>query len=114
MNASKLPRPAKEDQRGGVPIEELTRQDIRGFLEWVHEQAVDKEETNPARMANKSRENLRAVLAWAGEQDIVEALPRFPKQRPHRRVAGRHYLTKGPLSTSVTTQRKKDFCRPSP
>ena len=27
---------------GDVPIEELTRQEIRDFLDWVHEQAVEK------------------------------------------------------------------------
>jgi hypothetical protein len=73
---------------GGVPIEELTRPDIRDFLDWVYEQAVEREQTNPGRTTNKSRENLRAIMAWAWERDIVEVLPRFPKPRPHRRVAG--------------------------
>ena len=31
-------------------------------------------------------------MAWAWERDLVEVLPRFPKPRPHRRVARRHYL----------------------
>ncbi len=33
-------------------------------------------------------------MAWAWEQDLLEALPGFPKPRQHRAVAGRHYLTK--------------------
>jgi hypothetical protein len=33
-------------------------------------------------------------MSWAWEQDLVEALPRFPKMKPQRDVAGRHYLTK--------------------
>jgi hypothetical protein len=79
---------------GDVPIEELTRQEIREFLDWVHEQAIEKEQSNPARTANKCRENLRAIMSWAWERDIVDVLPRFPKPRLHRKVAGRHYLTK--------------------
>ena len=86
--------------RGGdVPIEELSRQEIRNFLDWVHEQAVNNGQTNPGRTANKSRENLRAIMSWAWERDIVDALPRFPKPRPHQRVAGRHYLTKAEMNT---------------
>ncbi len=50
------------DWGGGVPIEHLSRQDIRDFLDWVHEQAVDKDQSNPGRTANKPRENLRAVM----------------------------------------------------
>ena len=86
------------DWGGDVPIEELTRQEIRDFLDWVYEQAVDKSQTNPSRTANKARENLRAIMSWAWERDIVEVLPRFPKPRPHRRVAGRHYLTKAEIN----------------
>ena len=33
-------------------------------------------------------------MAWAWEQDLLEALPGFPTPRQHRAVAGRHYLTK--------------------
>jgi len=83
---------------GGVPIEELTRSVIREFLDWVHEHAVDQEGTNPGRTANKSRENLRAVMSWAWEQDLIDTLPRFPRPRPQRDVAGRHYLTKAELN----------------
>ncbi len=32
---------------GGVPIEELARRDIREFLNWVYENAVHKDGTNP-------------------------------------------------------------------
>jgi hypothetical protein len=83
---------------GDVSIEKLTRHEIRDFLDWVHEQAVKKEQTNPGRTANKSRENLRAIMSWAWERDIVEVLPRFPKPRPHRRIAGKHYLTKAEIN----------------
>ena len=52
----------------GVPFEELTRKDVREFLDRVHEHAVLPEGTNPGRTANKARENLRAVMSWAREQ----------------------------------------------
>ena len=73
----------------GVSIEELTRRDIRGFLDWVHEDALQQEGTNPGRTANEARENLRAVMSWAWEQDMVDVLPRFPELKPQRDVAGR-------------------------
>jgi hypothetical protein len=82
----------------GVPIEELRRQDIREFLDWVHKRAVEQEGTNPGRTANKARENLRAVMSWAWEQDLIDTLPRFPKPRKQRDVAGRHYLAKGEIN----------------
>ena len=77
----------------GVPIEDLNRKHIRDFLTWVYERASENG-TNPGRTANKAREQLKAVLAWAWDQEIVESLPRFPKRREQRDVAGRHYLTK--------------------
>src|SRR5215212_10251100 len=49
----------------GVPIERLTRTQIRQFLDWVYEQAVKEKGTNPGRTANKAREQLRAVISWA-------------------------------------------------
>ena len=82
----------------GIPIEELRRTDIREFLDWVHECAIDEEGTNPGRTTNKARENLRAVMSWAWERDLVASLPRFPKPRPQRDVAGRHYLTKAEIN----------------
>jgi len=82
----------------GVPIEELRRQDIRDFLDWVHERAVGDEGRNPGRTANKARENLRAIMSWAWEQDLIEMLPRFPKPRQQRDVAGRHHFTKAELN----------------
>jgi integrase len=83
---------------GGVAVEELSRREIRDFLDWVHERAVQKEGTNPGRTANKAREHLRAIMSWAWERDMVEVLPRFPKPRPQRDVAGRHYLTKAEIN----------------
>ncbi|MHB8898169.1 MAG: hypothetical protein ACYC6Y_05440 [Thermoguttaceae bacterium] len=83
---------------GGVAIENLGRKEIREFLDWVYEHAVADEGTNPGRTANKAREHLRAVISWAWEQDVIEVPPRFPKPKPQRDVAGRHYLTKAEIS----------------
>lgn len=82
----------------GEPIEKLTRRQIREFLDWVYQNAVNEEGTNPGRTANKARENLRAVMSWAWEEDLIGTLPRFPKPRPQRDVAGRYYLTKSELN----------------
>lgn len=49
----------------GVVIEQLDRKHIREFLAWVYDQAETGNGTNPDRTANKSREQLKAVLAWA-------------------------------------------------
>ena len=54
-----------KDWAGGAPIETLQRREIREFLDWVYEHAVEEQGTNPGRTANKTREHLRAVLAWA-------------------------------------------------
>jgi hypothetical protein len=89
----------KWEQWGAItPIEELQRKDIREFLDWVHERAVVQAGTNPGRTANKAREHLRAVLSWAWEQELIDSLPRFPKPREQRDVAGRHYLTKSEIN----------------
>ena len=64
----------------------------------MYERAVADQGTNPGRTANKAREHLRAVLSWAWEQELIDAPPRFPKPRPQRDVAGRHYLTKAELN----------------
>lgn len=89
----------KWDQWGkGVALEQIGRKEIRDFLDWVYERAVAEGGSNPGRTANKAREHLRAVMAWAWEQDLLDALPGFPKARPHRAVAGRHYLTKDELN----------------
>ena len=83
---------------GGVPLAKLGRKGIREFLDWVYEDATAQQGTNLGRTANKVRSHLRAVMLWAWEQDIVEALPRFPKHKPQRDVAGRHYLTKAEIN----------------
>lgn len=87
-----------KDWGGGVPIDKMGRKEIRELLDWVYEQAVVDEGTNPGRTANKAREQLRAVLSWAWDQELIEAPPRFPKSRPQRDVAGRHYLTKAEIN----------------
>jgi integrase len=78
----------------GVPIEKLGRQDIRAFLEWVHERAIAENGTNPGRTTNKAREHVRAVVSWAWDHELIDSIPRFSKPKPQRDVAGRHYLTK--------------------
>jgi integrase len=83
---------------GAVPIEQLGRREIGGFLDWVYEQAVAQEGTNPGRTANKARDHLRAVISWAWEEELIETPPRFPKPREQRDVAGRHYLTKAEIN----------------
>ena len=81
-----------------VPIEQMGRKEIREFLDWVHERAIAVDGSNPGCTSNKARENLRAVLAWALEQDLIDALPRFPQRKQQRSVAGRQYLTKAELN----------------
>lgn len=83
---------------GGTPIEKVGRKEVRSFLDWVYDDAVSRDGTNPGRTANKAREHLRAVLSWAWDQDLIDALPRFPKARQQRDVAGRHFLSKGEIN----------------
>jgi hypothetical protein len=54
-----------DDWGAGPSIEQLRRRDVREFLDWVHEQAIKDQGTNPGRTANKAREQLRAILSWA-------------------------------------------------
>ena len=82
----------------GVDVDQIERHHIRDFLDWVHDKATNDGGSNAGRTANKARENLRAIMSWAWEQDYVEKLPRFPKPKPQRDVAGRHYLTKSDLN----------------
>jgi hypothetical protein len=83
---------------GGIPVEQLARKDIREFLDWVYYQAVTGEGENPGRTANKAREQIRAILYWAWEQELIDTLPRFPAPIDQRDVAGRHYLTKAEIN----------------
>jgi hypothetical protein len=83
----------------GVDVDQIGRVHLRDFLDWVYEKAAGDGGSNAGRTANKARENLRAILSWAWEQDFVEKLPRFPKPKPQRDVAGRHYLTKSDLNS---------------
>jgi len=82
----------------GVDVDQIERHHIREFLDWVHERASHDGGSNAGRTANKARENLRAIMSWAWEQDYLGKLPRFPKPKPQRDVAGRHYLTKPDLN----------------
>lgn len=81
-----------------VTLEQLDRSVIRDFLKWVHDEAAENGGSNPGRTANKARAQLRAVVSWAWENDLIETPPRFPKALPQRDVAGRHYLTKAELN----------------
>jgi hypothetical protein len=83
---------------GAVPLEHLGRKEIREFIDWVHENAIARQARNRGRTSNKVRSHLRAVISWAWEQDLVDALPKFPKLKPQRDVAGRLYLTKPELN----------------
>ena len=81
-----------------VDVDQIERGHLREFLDWVFVKATNEGGSNPGRTANKARENLRAILSWAWEHDYVDTLPRFPKPKPQRDVAGRHYLTKSDLN----------------
>jgi integrase len=102
----------------GGPIEGLQRKDLRDFLDWVYQRAVEDQGTNPGRTANKAREHLRAVFSWAWEQELIDSPPRFPKPRPQRDVAGRHYLTKAELNAlyfaTYQMQRPRGWDLPMP
>jgi integrase len=82
----------------GVSIEQLGRNEIREFMNWVYEQAVASEGENSGRTANKAREQMHAVISWARENDLIDAMPTFPKPKLQRDVAGRHYLTKAEIN----------------
>jgi hypothetical protein len=58
-----------EQWGAGAPFEELRRKDIREFLDWVYERAVEQEGTNPGRTANKARENPRAIVSWVWDRN---------------------------------------------
>lgn len=68
----------------GKGVDQIGRVHLRDYLDWVHEKAAADGGANAGRTANKARENLRAVLSWAWEQDLLEKLPRFPKPKPQR------------------------------
>ena len=76
----------------GVEVDQIERQHIRDFLDWVHEKATQDGGANAGRTANKARENLRAFMSWAWEQDYLEKLPRFPKPKPQRDVAVHRFV----------------------
>ena len=65
------------DWGGGVPVEKLTPREIRDFLDWVYgagprgrrrDQSWPHGEQGP-------RKNLRAIMSWAWERDIIKVLP---------------------------------------
>lgn len=62
----------------GVDVDEIGRAHLRGFLDWVYDKAAEDSGSNAGRTANKARENLRAILSWAWEQDFLEKLLDFP------------------------------------
>ena len=88
-----------ESWNSGVDLNELGRKEIAEFLDYVFVVASDNQGKNPGRTSNKAREQLRAVMSWAWEQELIDSLPRFPKPRKQRDVAGRHYLTISELNS---------------
>ncbi len=87
-----------ESWNAEIHLDQLGRKDIAEFLDRVYLAAVENDGKNPGRTTNKAREQIRAVMSWAWEQEIINSLPRFPKSRKQRDVAGRHYLTKSELN----------------
>src|SRR5262249_59815925 len=63
---------------GGGPIEQLRRKDVRDFLDWVHEQAVRDEGTNPGlRQQGPRAPKGRPVLGLgAGPDRVAAPVPR--------------------------------------
>lgn len=102
----------------GVSLETMGRKEIREFLDWVHSRAIAEDGSNPGRTANKARAHLRAILAWAWDQDLLDSLPRFPKPKEQRDVAGRHYLTKAELNAlyfaTYQLKRPRGWSEPHP
>ena len=47
----------------GVNVDEIGRQHLRDFLDWVHAKATESGGSNAGRTANKARETLRAILS---------------------------------------------------
>ena len=88
-----------EEWNAKIPIDKLGRREIAAFLDHVYAAAKEKEGTNPGRASNKAREQICAVMSWAWDQEIIDTLPRFPKLRKQRYVAGRHYLTRTELNS---------------
>ncbi len=88
-----------ERWKPGITLNELNRKEIAEFLDYVFAAASDNNGKNPGRTSNKAREQLRAIMSWAWEQELINALPRFPKPRKQRDVAGRHYLTTSELNS---------------
>ena len=64
--------------RGGT-IEDLQRKDLRDFLDWVYQRAVEDQGTNSGRTANKAREHLRAAVSWAWEQELIDSPAKVPQ-----------------------------------
>ena len=83
----------------GVDVDQIDRSHIREFLDWVHEKAAQDGGSNPGRTANKARENLRAIMSWAWEQEFVAKLPGFPKPKATTRCRW------APLSDKTRSQR---------
>ena len=72
-----------------LALESIGRTELREFIDWVYQRAIKQDGRNPERTANKCREHLRAVMSWAWEHELIEEIPRFPRTRKQRTVAGR-------------------------
>ncbi|MEZ6134908.1 MAG: hypothetical protein R3C53_08370 [Pirellulaceae bacterium] len=83
---------------GDSAVERIGRKEIRFAWDLVHTKAVDGGGANPGRTTNKTRQNLQALLTWACELELIPSIPKFPKPKIQRSVAGRRYLTKPELN----------------
>jgi len=76
-----------------VLLESLTAGDLRDWLAWCFDEARSAGDANPENTFNKRRREMHAVLKWLFEEERIEALPRFPKPKDQRKVAGLYFLT---------------------
>ncbi|HEY5311502.1 MAG TPA: hypothetical protein VIK18_03250 [Pirellulales bacterium] len=56
-----------------MPIEDLSRRNIRKFFDWVHERAFACEGTNPGRIANQARQQIFSLRDPGGQHDDENA-----------------------------------------
>ena len=72
---------------GAAPLEGLGRKEIRDFLDWVYEDSASRHGSNPGRTTNKVCSHLLAVISWAWDHELVDALPGFPRHKVQRDIA---------------------------
>ncbi|GAB5514000.1 MAG: hypothetical protein Rhob2KO_17250 [Rhodopirellula baltica] len=62
-----------------ISLEQLSRSSIRDLMDRVYDHAVEHGGENAELTSNKARDHVRAVAAWAWENDIIESLPPVPQ-----------------------------------